>query len=74
MKRLPGGGVLRARLSTSCAPGDVLDVMTPTGRFFTELDPAHHKHYVCVAAGSGITPILSIDASTLETEPHSSSR
>ena len=27
--------------------GDVLDVMTPTGRFFTELDPAHRKHYVC---------------------------
>jgi ring-1,2-phenylacetyl-CoA epoxidase subunit PaaE len=45
--------------------------MTPTGRFFAELDPANRKHYVCVAAGSGITPILSILASTLEAEPHS---
>ncbi len=45
--------------------------MTPSGRFFTELDPANAKHYVCVAAGSGITPVLSIVATTLETEPHS---
>jgi ring-1,2-phenylacetyl-CoA epoxidase subunit PaaE len=52
--------------------GDVLDVMTPSGRFFTELDPANARHYVCVAAGSGITPILSIVASTLAAEPHSS--
>ena len=46
-------------------PGDVLDVMTPSGRFFTELDPAHRKHYVAIAAGSGITPVLSIVATTL---------
>ena len=45
--------------------------MTPSGRFFTELDPANAKHYVCVAAGSGITPVLSIVATTLETEPDS---
>ena len=46
--------------------------MTPSGRFFTDLDPANAKHYVCIAAGSGITPILSIVATTLETEPRSS--
>ena len=71
VKRLPGGAFSEHALDV-LRPGDVLDVMTPTGRFFTELDPSHRKHYVCVAAGSGITPILSIVASTLEAEPLSS--
>jgi ring-1,2-phenylacetyl-CoA epoxidase subunit PaaE len=70
VKRLPGGAFSEHALDV-LKVGDVLDVMTPSGRFFTELDPAHAKHYVCVAAGSGITPILSIVATTLETEPHS---
>lgn len=70
VKRLPGGAFSEHALETLKA-GDVLDVMTPTGRFFTALDPAHEKHYVCIAAGSGITPILSIVATTLEVEPRS---
>jgi ring-1,2-phenylacetyl-CoA epoxidase subunit PaaE len=68
VKRLPGGAFSEHALEV-LKPGDVLDVMTPSGRFFTELDPANRKHYVCVAAGSGITPILSIVASVLATEP-----
>jgi ring-1,2-phenylacetyl-CoA epoxidase subunit PaaE len=71
VKRLPGGAFSEHALEQLKA-GDVLDVMTPSGRFFTELDPANARHYVCVAAGSGITPILSIVASTLAAEPHSS--
>jgi ring-1,2-phenylacetyl-CoA epoxidase subunit PaaE len=71
VKRLPGGAFSEHALDV-LKVGDVLDVMTPSGRFFTELSPDNRKHYVCVAAGSGITPILSIVASTLETEPHSS--
>ena len=71
VKRLPGGAFSEHALDV-LKVGDVLDVMTPSGRFFTELAPDNRKHYVCVAAGSGITPILSIVASTLETEPHSS--
>lgn len=70
VKRLPGGAFSEHALEV-LRPGDVLDVMTPTGRFFTELDPAREKSYVCVAAGSGITPILSIVATTLEVEPRS---
>jgi ring-1,2-phenylacetyl-CoA epoxidase subunit PaaE len=70
VKRLPGGAFSEHALDV-LQPGDVLDVMTPSGRFFTELDPTNTKHYVCVAAGSGITPVLSIVATTLETEPHS---
>lgn len=52
--------------------GDQLEVMTPTGKFYTELHPDQEKHYVGVAAGSGITPILSILKAVLETEPKSS--
>ena len=70
VKRLPGGAFSEHALDV-LKPGDVLDVMTPSGRFFTELDPANAKHYVCIAAGSGITPVLSIVATTLETEPES---
>lgn len=71
VKRLLGGAFSEHALDV-LRPGDVLDVMTPTGRFSTGLDPAHRKHYVCVAAGSGITPILSIVATTLAAEPLSS--
>jgi len=71
VKRLPGGAFSEHALDV-LRPGDVLDVMTPSGRFFTELDPANRKHYACVAAGSGITPILSIVATALATEPRSS--
>lgn len=51
--------------------GDTLDVMTPTGSFFTTLDASQEKHYVGFAAGSGITPIISILKTVLETEPNS---
>jgi len=70
VKRLPGGAFSEHALTT-LRVGDTLEVMTPSGRFFTELDPANAKHYACVAAGSGITPMLSIVATTLEAEPDS---
>src|SRR5664279_4985864 len=71
VKRLPGGAFSEHALDV-LKVGDVLDVMTPSGRFFSPLDVGHAKHYVAVAAGSGITPVLSIVAPTLETEPDSS--
>ncbi|WEK37145.1 MAG: phenylacetate-CoA oxygenase/reductase subunit PaaK [Candidatus Pseudobacter hemicellulosilyticus] len=52
--------------------GDTLEVLPPSGKFFTDLDPAHQKQYLAFAAGSGITPILSIIKTTLATEPGSS--
>ncbi|THU36990.1 phenylacetate-CoA oxygenase/reductase subunit PaaK [Niastella caeni] len=51
--------------------GDVLEVLPPTGTFFTELNPDHKKRYLAFAAGSGITPIISIIKTTLQTEPNS---
>lgn len=71
VKRLPGG-TFSAWVCEALAPGAVLDVMTPTGRFFTPLDPTQAKHYALIAAGSGITPILSIAATVLAVEPMSS--
>ena len=53
-------------------PGDMLEVLPPTGAFYTELDPTHKKKYLAFAAGSGITPILSIIKTTLDKEPDSS--
>ena len=70
VKRLPDGA-FSSYASERLRPGDPLDVMTPTGRFFTPLDPANAKHYAAIAAGSGITPIMSLLASTLEAEPRS---
>lgn len=52
--------------------GDVLETLPPTGKFFTELHPQQKKNYLAFAAGSGITPILSIIKTTLQTEPGSS--
>jgi ring-1,2-phenylacetyl-CoA epoxidase subunit PaaE len=71
VKRLPGG-VFSAHAHERLRPGDVLEVVTPTGRFNTPLDPAQARHYAMIAAGSGITPILSILSTVLETEPRSS--
>ena len=45
--------------------GAKMDVMTPTGKFYTKLDAKQKKNYVLFAAGSGITPMLSIMKSCL---------
>jgi ring-1,2-phenylacetyl-CoA epoxidase subunit PaaE len=51
--------------------GDMLEVLSPTGSFFTELKSSNKKEYAFFAAGSGITPILSIIKTILLTEPES---
>ena len=71
IKRIPDG-VFSTYAAERLRPGDVLDVMTPTGTFSTPLDPAQAKRYAAVAAGSGITPVLSIISTALEVEPDSS--
>jgi ring-1,2-phenylacetyl-CoA epoxidase subunit PaaE len=69
VKKLPGGAFSEGVVDTLHI-GDELDVMTPAGRFTTTLDRASTKTYVAVAAGSGITPVLSIVSTILEEEPH----
>ncbi|CAD5108930.1 1,2-phenylacetyl-CoA epoxidase subunit PaaE [Zestomonas carbonaria] len=70
IKRVPGGR-FSAYANESLKAGQSLEVMPPSGHFFVELDPSRHGRYLAVAAGSGITPILSIIKTTLEAEPHS---
>jgi ring-1,2-phenylacetyl-CoA epoxidase subunit PaaE len=51
--------------------GDQLEVMTPTGNFTSPAIEDKSRRYVAFAAGSGITPILSLIKSILHDEPHS---
>ncbi len=51
--------------------GQSMDVMTPMGSFTTVVDSKAEKNYVAFAAGSGITPIMSIMKSVLRNEPNS---
>ncbi|WP_249675751.1 1,2-phenylacetyl-CoA epoxidase subunit PaaE [Pseudomonas abieticivorans] len=70
IKRVQGGR-FSAFANQQLKAGQVLEVMPPAGQFSVALDPARAGHYLAVAAGSGITPILSIVKTTLETEPRS---
>jgi len=68
--RKVNGGVFSNWINASLQVGDQLQVMAPQGRFFVPLDPASHRHYLGIAGGSGITPILSIMKTVLGREPH----
>ena len=70
IKKVPGGR-FSVWANEALKTGDSIDVMTPEGRFFTPLDANHRKHYVAFAAGSGITPVLSLISTTLAREPRS---
>jgi ring-1,2-phenylacetyl-CoA epoxidase subunit PaaE len=70
IKKVPGGR-FSSWANEALKPGDAIDVMTPEGRFFTPLQPEAARHYVAFAAGSGITPVLSLIRTTLAREPRS---
>jgi ring-1,2-phenylacetyl-CoA epoxidase subunit PaaE len=65
------GGLFSTFANEQLKQSDVLDVMQPVGKFYVELNPANKKNYLGIAAGSGITPLLSIIKTTLQTEPNS---
>ncbi|PKV81879.1 fatty acid desaturase [Nocardia fluminea] len=65
------GGMFSTFALETLRAGDVLELMTPTGSFGAPLDPLAQHDYVAVAAGSGITPILSIIRTTMEIETES---
>jgi ring-1,2-phenylacetyl-CoA epoxidase subunit PaaE len=65
------GGLMSGDLAVNLRPGDMLEVGTPMGRFRTAIDPARQFSYVAFAAGSGITPILSLATDILAREPRS---
>jgi ring-1,2-phenylacetyl-CoA epoxidase subunit PaaE len=67
-----GGGAFSTWVVDGLRPGDRLQVMAPQGHFTCPGDgSAVARHHVAVAAGSGITPVLSLLANALETEPDS---
>src|SRR6201990_2107995 len=65
------GGAFSSWAADELKAGDELDVMTPTGRFGVRPAPDEARVYVGFAAGSGITPILSIVKGVLAREPNS---
>jgi ring-1,2-phenylacetyl-CoA epoxidase subunit PaaE len=68
--RVPEGR-MSTWLNAVVAPGDALEVMTPLGSFTCATRPAVSRHHVAIAAGSGITPVMSLLATALEEEPSS---
>lgn len=68
--RVPGG-VMSTWINDEVSVGDALEVMTPMGTFTCPTRPGLARHHVAIAAGSGITPVLSLLATALEDEPDS---
>lgn len=65
------GGLFSDFANSILRNGDELEVLPPTGKFNTKLNPSNIKNYLAFAAGSGITPVISIIKTTLQTEPGS---
>lgn len=66
------GGSFSSFANDNLKEGDVLEVMEPVGKFYTDLSENNKKSYLAFAAGSGITPVISIIKTTLKTESGSS--
>jgi ring-1,2-phenylacetyl-CoA epoxidase subunit PaaE len=69
--RMQMGGRVSGDLAANLRAGDMLEVGTPMGRFRTAIDPERQFSYVAFAAGSGITPVLSLATDILAKEPRS---
>jgi ring-1,2-phenylacetyl-CoA epoxidase subunit PaaE len=65
------GGKFSTYANEGLRPGDKLDVMPASGHFTAPFGPHRAFSYAAFAAGSGITPILSILKTVLQTEPES---
>ena len=64
-------GVFSSWAHGALSEGDEIEVASPQGKFFVPLDAENARSYLAVAAGSGITPVLSLIETTLELEPES---
>jgi len=65
------GGMFSSFINDRLKKGDVLEIMPPSGKFNVEVTTDKAKNYIAFAAGSGITPILSIIKTHLASEPNS---
>ncbi len=70
VKRIDGGR-FSTYVNENLKAGDTVEVMPPTGVFFARIEPEREKNYIAFAAGSGITPVLSIMKTHLALEPKS---
>ena len=70
IKQIPGG-VFSTYANTKLKIGDTLELMEPSGHFYVDVQPSASKNYIAFAAGSGITPMLSIIKTHLLSEPNS---
>ncbi|NQZ83255.1 MAG: phenylacetate-CoA oxygenase/reductase subunit PaaK [Colwellia sp.] len=70
IKRIDGG-LFSTFANEELKAGMTLEVMAPQGHFYTELSSSHEKHYLFIAVGSGITPVLAHIESILAAEPKS---
>src|SRR5688500_18832895 len=69
--RLQPGGEVSNYLAQRLKIGETLEVLTLNGSFHPRIEPQRVKRYIAFAAGSGITPVLSIAATTLALEHQS---
>ena len=69
--RLQPGGRFGEFVANELEAGDRLEVMPPSGQFVARPEPERRRTTLLFAAGSGITPVLSIVRAILETEPQS---
>jgi ring-1,2-phenylacetyl-CoA epoxidase subunit PaaE len=67
IKKVPGG-LFSTYANEQLQKGQEIEVLPPSGKFYTELLPGSSKQYLAFAAGSGITPILSLIKTTLAVE------
>ena len=65
------GGKFSNYVNTILQTGDTLEVLPPTGNFNTPVHAANKKNYLAIAAGSGITPVISIIKTVLAAEQQS---
>ncbi len=65
------GGIFSTWANQELKAGDTLNVMPARGEFCTKIDPGQNKKYLCICAGSGITPVLSIMKTVLARAPQS---
>lgn len=65
------GGVFSTYANTKLKIGDLIEIMEPSGNFHVAIDIKKSKNYIAFAAGSGITPIISIIKTHLKSEPKS---
>ncbi|MGA8114501.1 MAG: 1,2-phenylacetyl-CoA epoxidase subunit PaaE [Actinocatenispora sp.] len=69
--KLIAGGVFSGYVAEGLSVGDLVEVMPPLGHFTTDFAADRARHYAAVVAGSGITPVLSLVATALASEPAS---